>query len=546
MIHFRRFLSLLLCLLLTLGAACATADTAGLSRALEDWLDREAQLRFSATFQVDTLLPFNQDRLDMINKLLAHTSLQVTLEQEDGGSLTALSLLVDSQPMFSLTERAQDESFSLETSLLPNRVLKSSGLSPIALLAGDSAQAAPAATDAGSADTEAAAPAGSFDMLTAFSEAEASYQALISACEPYAEKKKANYKIKNIGTAKWSQIARLTPEQSDAVAPLIHAVLKSGMDEDYQRTLDGVSFGKGFIVGLYKSAEDGNDMAVYMKGDLIYPDGSVYRLAYQWSFISSNDQRKDAYKYEAVKAQKPADNRTLSALVTRGLPSGPLVLSGSGTSAFKVGTITQTHVEKLDLSGKQSGNTRSFTGSITQQRTSSDDDITHTVTFTPDLSILTEGDQGIVSGSIRVETKKEKTVLTAMTLTFGDVPAEALEEVPSLYTVTEEAPDDASTLPPASIVQNLDEAPEADVSDYLVTTSPVGIPTYLPPDQPTALSLENMTLQQHSQLMGEMSQNLAARLLAAFAKLPEADRQLLRDGLTDADYEKFLSLISGL
>ena len=53
-----------------------------------------------------------------------------------------------------------------------------------------------------------------FDALLAIQEVEGCYKTLTDAILPYAEQKKANYKIKDIATSRWSRIARLTTERA--------------------------------------------------------------------------------------------------------------------------------------------------------------------------------------------------------------------------------------------------------------------------------------------------------------------------------------------
>jgi hypothetical protein len=479
----------------------------------------------------------------MFNSLLKHVSFQASLEGAEDGSLTNYQLLCDQTEVFTLTERLQEGASSAQTSLLPNRTLKSRSGSPMDLLFG----------------LQPEEPA--FDFLAAISQAEASYKALIDACEPYAEKKRANYKIKDIGTSKWSQIARLTTEQSDAMLPLLRAVLQSGMDAAYRKELDQVRFGKGFIVALYKAGENDRDLAVYMKGSLLYPDGSTYKLTYQWAFVNQGVERKDTYKYEALKSGSPADRRVASAKATQKLFSTEISLKGSSETTLKK-DIASSQVFKFDLSGKDTGQGRTLKGTWSQEekRTEEGETVTTLRTYAPEL-ILTSSPQGaVLSGSVEVEEKKDKILTSSLTLILAPEIPEAfasLAQSSSLYAVEEPSPipssitAPASPLPASSIELNADQDPELnrqeDTSgDYLVGAPPIGLTAFPIPSQMKEISLDNLPDSALNDLLTELSQNLAGRLLIAVSQLPAEDLALLKDGLTPEDATRLLSLIGGL
>lgn len=536
----RSLLALLACLCLVAGLGGASAS--GLDASLSRWLSQEGALRFSGTLELNSFLPFPQEKLPLFNALLRHISFQASLEEDGDGSLTTLQLLCGGTDVLTLTQRQQGGSSSLQTNLLPARTLTSQGGSPIALLPGRREEE----------------PA--FDFLAAISQAEESYKALIAACEPFAEKKKANYKIKDIGSSKWSQIARLTTEQSDGMLPLLRAVLQSGMDEAYRQELEGVRFGKGFIVGLYKEGESGRDLAVYMKGDLLYPDGSKYKLSYQWGFLNQGTERKDTYKYEAVKSGSPADRRLVTAKASQKLYSTEISLTGSSETTLRQDKATTTQEFKFELSGKDSGQDRSLSGSWSQEtrRAEEGEAVSSLQTFTPALSLRPEGDGAVLSGTVQVEEKKGKTVASSLTLTFGEeVPAAftALAQDSGLYAVDEpaSAPPAATPLPASSMEQNADldpalQEPEGSSApeDYLVGAPPIGLKAYPVPSQMTEVSLDSLSGEALGELMAELSQNLAGKLLAAFSQLPVDDIALLTDGLTQEDAASFLILFSGL
>lgn len=535
-------LSLCLVASLLLGSTVAFGQTAGLDTICTEWIMTGGTVHLSATMEIQRLLPFTDVQLPMFNDLLKHTVFHASLQQEGEDTLMSMQVAVGDQQIATLVERQEAGNHQLETTLLPKRVLQSTQTLPTELLFG-------------MADTKKEVQ--SFDFLRSVSEVEGSYQALIDACAPYAEKKRANYKIKNIGTSKWSQIARLTVEQSDSMLPLLRTVLGSGMDEAYRRELEEVRFGKGFIVGLYKESETGRDMALYMKGNLLYPDGSICRLSYQWAFVNNGTERKDAYKYETVKDKKPADNRTIAALVTQKLFSDLLVIRGTSQFGYKGDGVNTEDLLRIELEGKAEDTQRTLVGSVSLQRKDKQGEETTTTLFTlsPNLtlSLLEEGEH-LLSGSVMVEDKHDKIIRNALTFTLATEkpPQGAIED--GLYTVQEDAFfDDSSAteggtekLPASSLSQNIEADPtyvrENDMQDFLVGKAPIGLSWYTVPKQDEVCTLTDFEDSVLPALQQEAVQNLAAQLLRAYSQLPPEDTTLLRDGMTDEDYEAFLSL----
>ena len=526
----RRRLCCISAIVLLCSCMSATAEDLGLDSRLTSWLAPEGTLQFAVGAQLDSWLPFSEERIAMINALLARTTFEVELNQEHENARTSLRLSVADEPLFSLTEWQQAGSFRLETSLLPAQILQSAASSPIALLGGTEDEGEPA-----------------FDMLTAISEAEGQYRALIDACEPYAEKKRANYKIKNIGTSTWSQIARLTTEQSEEMLPLLRGVLQSGMDSAYREELSEVHFGRGFIVGLYKQSEEGKDLALYMKGDLKYPDGSIHKLSYQWAFLNDGTERKDSYRYE-LSGGKPSSSRMADGLMTQKTFSDNISISGTAETTRKANKITTSDLVKMELSGEQRDGLRTLTGSFSTQTKITDGNATVTTvtTLTPKLEVNIFGDSQLV-GSVGIERQNNKTVPFACTLTFADngQSASALNPI-SMYAVKE---DSASSMPAqSSLSYSMEEdesSPAVDIG-YLVGGAPIGLKNFPAAAPETVISMDGLSASALDSLLLQLSQNLAGRLLIAYMKLPEEETLLLRDGMTADDYAAFSALLSGL
>ena len=132
----------------------------------------------------------------------------ITVEGRVSGNDTSMGISVDGDSLFTLEETQENGRSVLRTELLPNRELTSAQNALDALFPEDeTAEPAEEGTDA--------LPGGSFDLNAALTEAEACYRQLTDAIQPYAEEKKANYTIKNVGKGKWVRLAKLTAEQAE-------------------------------------------------------------------------------------------------------------------------------------------------------------------------------------------------------------------------------------------------------------------------------------------------------------------------------------------
>ncbi len=531
----RHIAALLLAASLLAGSACAAGF--GLDEALDGYLDVNSDVRYGFSIKLGTLLPYGDGPVELLNGVLKHINVAVHMTQE--GETAALC--VDNASVAELTQRNTAGGTELSTTLLPNRTLTS----------------AASAMDAISG-AEAQEPA--FDALRAIREAEACYAALTDAIAPYAEEKKANYKIKEIGHSKWSRIARLTTEQSAELAPLIARVLGCGMDGAFREQLNAMTYGKGFIVGLYQDAQNGADMAVYMKGNVTFADGSTRALSYQWAF-ATGEQRKDTYKFELTKSKSPAESRVISASYARRDQEGDFLLKGSASTAVKAGGTTRTTVVEHDLAGGGTADARTLKGSVktTCKATGSEAAPTQSTVVTPDIRLTSSEGSGVLSGTVDLENLTDKDVTLSLTLTFDEGIAQALADAADsgmLFAVTDGGQAEYAPMPESSLTQNerqdgaaddgADGGADGGADDYLVGQPPIGYAAYTAPETMQVVDLDAADAQQLESLMSEMAQNLAAKLLVALAGLPQEDAGLISDNMSQEDYNAFLKLVEGL
>ncbi len=508
----RRLTALVLGLCMLFG----TAQGAGLSTAVEGYLGEASEVAFRMSARLERYLPFGDDTVDMFNSLLEHMSISGSVK--DGGAQTKLTFTVRDEDVVSLTESVCDSGTELVTSLLPERVLVSAG-SAMDVLSGTAQQQ------------------DKFDFYTARAEAENCYRELAEAIQPFAEDKEASYSIQNVGSARWVRLARLPPEQSAEVQPYIAKVLGCGMDEAFREQLEGMTCQKNFTVAVYKTKRDGDDMAVYIKGNVIFPDGQQRAINYQWAFgVNSKGQRVDTYKFEMTKSTSPRDNRTITVTSKQIAKANSLLVDVVSKAIIRdpETAITTTTTVTHKLNGENGTVKGTSTHVVRDQK--GETTSTATDTYTPSLKIVKNGEKAVITGSVKIEHQQGQNVQNSLELLFGE---------PVLDETAEEDNGDVSVklvMPPSSLTQNVDWDTD-DPEDFLVGKPPIGYTDHEAPAEETVVDLDYAQADETAALMDELVQNLAGSLLRAAAKLPEEATALLRDGLSEADWAAFLALL---
>ena len=566
----KRWLTLALsCMLLLSTTIPARADIATLDQALDRWLSAYPNARLSATVSLKTLQPFTETTVQLFNNALKHMSLNVGLERDGQNAQTALQIAVDGNAQFTLTEREEGGAYSLQTSLLPNRTLTSQGLSTLDLLTATQtaeSRILPPAPVAGTEKKEqplnTSLVADAFSALSAVATLQKTYQTLTDGILPFATEKRANYNIKEIGAGKWSRIARLTPEQSEGLLTALRDVLASGMDETFRDELSQVTFDKGFIVALYQNS-DKQDICVYLKGNLIYPDGEKRKLLWQWAFTSNGLKRKDIFKVEVSRQSGYTDTRIINANWTQESRSDLFSMAGKTEVTLKRAKVTDKSTVRVDLSGaqtEQQGMTCKGTVSQELAQTVGEDTVKETQTAEVNLLLTPDVTGAVLSGTVNHQRTLDKAVQTEMLLTLAEQAPTVDATIPAVtFAATGAGTTVAPTATPTptateNVTSSLDLIDDSQTgaepaatpaaTDYLVGTQPIGLKSYTVPTGMTTIALDQATEHQRLALFGEIAQNLAAQLLRAISALPQEDTALLRDGMTEQDAAAFLAMLS--
>lgn len=509
----RRIVVMMMCL--TMLCTAALADTAGLNRAAQHYLTEYENVQFHASAQIGTLTPYGDGMLEQMNALLKNLSVRGQISNTS----TEMDVCVAGESLVSLQEQQADVGTQLTTSLLPNRTLIGS-VSAMDALSGFEQEE------------------NQFDFFTALHEAEACYQELTDAILPFAEEKPASYSIEKVGSARWVRLAKLAPEQSAEIQPLIAKVLGCGMDAAFREQLNGMTCQKNFTIALYRNKEGGNDIAVYIKGSVMFPDGKKRAISYQWAFATNDKgQRVDTYKFDMTKEASPRDNRQISASYKRVDKAGTLLVDGSSKAIIRnpetTETVTTTVTHKLN------GKNGSVEGTVTSAvRTAiGETGKTETIVVTPKVQIKEAAGMHVLTGSARVEQQTGSTVHTSIDVLFAEEAAVyKTEEDPVLFIVIDER------LPESSLNQNIDFGKD-EPEEYLVGKPPIGYIAHNVPENETAVDLDSISPEELAALRDEMNQRLAGVLLKAVAKLPEDASALIRENMSEADYAAFLAML---
>ena len=485
-------LALILCLCLTAGAAPAKADALDMVNLLSPWIEGD-EAHLSVSYEIKNLLPYNDSTLTLLNNVLKH----ITVEGRVSGNDTSMGISVDGDSLFTLEETQENGRSVLRTELLPNRELTSAQNALDALFPEDeTAEPAEEGTDA--------LPGGSFDLNAALTEAEACYRQLTDAIQPYAEEKKANYTIKNVGKGKWVRLAKLTAEQAEALKPQIAAVLSCGMDEAFRQQMESLTLKKGFTVALYRTAEDGDDLAVYIKGNAAIEDVN-YTIAYQWAFArGENGNDTDTYKLEFNRPKGKIDKRTAEASRTQSVSEDGRKLTVQSSLELKEGKLTLTTTRKYDLTGRDADGGTAVSGSIVDTVKQQDSKEKTSSTTSTELVPELKWAGGVLSGTVNVARLNGKTPAGEYVLHFGDTSFDPVQALAAASSSDDSAPTVQITIDGSSVQQNTDTLQAMQSGSYQVGETPVGVTEYTAPSTLTTVDLDTADAAALAALQGEL------------------------------------------
>jgi len=542
----RRLILILFCLLLSVTTAASAAGIS-LDEALSPLLDGRGAVSFSVTMAVNALLPFDETRIDLLNRVLKHAALDVQVDLGGEKQTTAFQLSLSNTELMTWTEQNQSGAYLLQSSLLPNRMLFSTQTSPMdTLLTAGETEAAEAAEITSSLNTSEVEEA--FDLLGALQEIEDCSSALLDLTVPLTEKNTPNYTIENIGKGRISYVAKLTTEQSGAMLTELRALLSCGMDAEYREELSQVTFAGGFVVALYQNS-DAEDICVYIKGTMLYPDGDRRTVKWQWAFTPNRETQ--TFTYEAARESGTRDTRVIDSILKQTADDNAYTLEEETTTTLKRSSLVETSTLTIDLQG-ETGDAATCKGSVTRETgsTKSGESIGDAETaVTVDLALAAADGGTELYGTAAYTETKDKRVQLDLALTFpqtiavasGD--AEAAADGGSPVVISIIPADTAAAQANAETPTVIAEETQTEQPEFLVGTAPLGLYDYEIPADMITINMDSTERKVHQSLMNEAAQRLAGNLVSAILDLPAEDRLLLSDGMTEEDYAVFLAML---
>ncbi|MBE0600890.1 MAG: hypothetical protein IH607_03820 [Firmicutes bacterium] len=541
----RNILVIVLCILLGITTG-ASASLASLEDALSPLLSGQGPVKASARLTVKTLMPFDDTRIGLINRVLAHTQLNLLLDDGTDESATGFHLSLGGETLFEVTERLSEGAYLMQTSLLPNRMLFSTRTSPMdtLLLSQEEEETVQEnSLDPNTSDVEEA-----FDMLTAVEELRACYRALTDKTILLTEQNKVSYAIDNIGKGRYSYVAKLTGDQSNALLSELRAVLSCGMDAQYRAEIANSTFARGFTVALYRDADE-QDISLYMKGTILYPDGDRRKLKWQWSFTP--DGKTQTFEHKVSREEGRRDTRNIDAILKRSEGETNYALECETTSNLRRGGKNETSTLTIDLSGG-TGDVMSCKGSVTRETggTYNGEDLDDTATIvTVDLQLKPGQPSAELTGTASYSRQTNGTAYTELDISFIQTAQTAQDNTaaqsgaPADVEISILPADTAAAIENAQSPTQIGEIAQDDSAEFLVGTPPAGLYAYEIPAEMITIHMDNTQRNIHQSLMNEAAQRLASNLVTAILNLPANDRALLADGMTETDYAIFLAML---
>ena len=527
---------LLLCVVTGASASFGTLDSA-----LSPMLAGQGAVNMSVQLAVKTLMPFDETRLDLINRVLKHLRLDALIDTDAGDTDTGFQLTLGKDMLFEMTEQCRGGAYLLQTSLLPNRVLFSTQGSPMDALLLASNGEEPAiveeSADANTSDVEEA-----FDMLAAADELEACYRDLTDKTVLLTDKNSVSYTIEKIGKGRTSYVAKLTTDQITELLPQLRAVISCGMDAEYREELSQVTFARGFTVALYKDA-DGEDICVYIRGTILYPDGDRRALKWQWAFTP--DRETQTFKHDVARESGRRDSRIINAVLTRVQNKNDYSFAVETKANLRRGGKNETSTLTIDITGEVSPLT--CKGSVTRETggTENGKDLDTAITeIDVDLALLASDTAAEVTGSAAYRIFKNKTVVTELELTFLTIDITSGTADAPLSVVISVTSADVDTAGQAAVVPTITaEENQPENTAYLVGAPPLGLYDYEIPPETITVNMDSAEPKIHQSLISEAVQRMAGNMVAAMLNLPPEDRELLSNGMTETDYAIFLAML---
>lgn len=395
--------------LLLLISACPgiALGEAKLLPQLAEWAMDEHPVRLKLSCAFESLMPFDEVRLQQLNSLISHISLSVGTQKQDGTAINKMTVQVDGKTVLSVQSQEEDVFRALYLSTVPDTVFQTQdGQSPFDLLFGEE-NAAPTQLEG---ELE-----GMGDVLNAMhwlEDAAALVQELPPRMMDWAKESVIRTPIKNIGLARQKITVVIPKGECDKLKPILQEACPMGWLNTFLSAL--VFEGKQTFV--FHLSEEGRVLKVSYQGNCGADEESMRQVKINWTLRRDDEQVRDEFTLRAP-AVKGGDKHVITY-------DRKLIVDENGTACeagmkqevtVKRDKTVSTVEAKLNETPVSGGS--KLTGTVTAKITPPDAEDAppvRTLTLTPDVTV-NSGKIGL-QGTLGVETKQGKRIQTKATL----------------------------------------------------------------------------------------------------------------------------------
>jgi len=396
-----------LCLALMMLCAPALAEAPFLMHA-DGWDLSAASLEVVLSANVKSLMPFDEDRLAMLQAVTNNLSLRLTTASSE----SSVAILVGQSEALTLSEQQG----AVQISTIPGMSFVSSqdaldkllGVAPIDMsLYGIRANAETLLDDG-------------WVLLTAIDE----------PLKDYADRRSVKTSIKDMGTARSCTDYTVPKAGAEALKDTLLSLCPDGW---LREIISGLTFSGKQTLRVYRTEEEVPLRMEY--NGVCGPEGNLRTVKLIWRTRRDDTAHRDEITLTSP-AKSGGNKNTLEfERIIKKNKSGALEQTGS----FSYTTVKdkQTTVRKGDfeLKNKYTDSSDAVTGSVTLQQKLPGESSYSGMTFAPDLLITGTQESPVITGSIEVTELSGKNVLNQAVITLKLQPGEGIQWLPCENTI---------------------------------------------------------------------------------------------------------------
>ncbi len=388
-------------LLVCIASSTALSEMAPkLSPMLSKWYEGTAQgepvnMVLSASFHA--LVPFGEETLSAINRLMSEIRLQVGFKAGDDEETTRTQLVIGDVKAYDVTEK-NGEAYLVQASLLPEITLSSSAGSPVEAFTGNETNIPFWAVNIPDPNL----------LIENISE-------ILSDLSGYGVEKKGNYGLSSIATARKAQIYTVPKNEPEPLRKAFSKFAEKMNWPEAVRLFSTLKNTGNVTITLYQTAE-GENIALGVKGNLSFEDVSPREVNFLWVF--RNDEKNSIHTL-SLKAPGAESSDYLTVTGNMKMESKP----DKNTLLFELDIKSRrSKVSKYEqwngrLDCLMAEDNQRLEGEI-KQTVSSANDTDDILTIKPSLLAYMVNGEVSVKGNVRISSSRNKVDLTDVTISL--------------------------------------------------------------------------------------------------------------------------------